>query len=150
VSRWYAMLGQGGTAALRRKPHTGRPPRLSAKQWTLLARILESGATRSGFDTERWTLRRIAVVIRREFGIEYNHRSLGRVLHAHGWTPQKPVIQARERDDQLVEAWLKRDWPRIKRGLAAQDVPLPSWTRRVTRFGPTSAPPGHPGATRPC
>ena len=43
---------------------------------------------------------------------------------------------AKERNDELVEAWLKHDWPRIKRGLEEAGGRLPSWTRRVVRFGP--------------
>ena len=103
----------------------------------------------AGFDTERWTQRRIAAVVERTFGVRYHFRSLGRALRARGWSPQRPIPQARERDEALVAAWLKRDWPRIKRGLAAQGARLPSWTKRVTRFGPDSAPPGHRLSTRP-
>ena len=90
----------------------------------------------AGFDTERWTLRRVAAVVRRECGVRYHPRSLGRVLRRHGWTRHHPATQARERDEALIAAWLARDWPRVKRGLAASGPRLPSWTRRVTRFGP--------------
>ena len=65
---------------------------------------------------------------------------------------EEPAItilqQARERDDALVEASLKRDWARVTRGLAEQGAPLPSSTRRVTRSGPASAPPGRAAADR--
>ena len=49
----------------------------------------------------------------------------------------------------LVAAWLARDWPRVKRGLAEAGGRLPSWTRRVTRFGPASIAAGPGSATRP-
>ncbi|MGH2354126.1 MAG: winged helix-turn-helix domain-containing protein, partial [Chloroflexota bacterium] len=94
------------------------------------------------FETERWTLRRIAVVVERPCGVRYHFRSRGRALRARGWSPPQPVPRARERDDALVEAWLRRDWPRIKRGLAAPDVPSPAWMRRGTRFEPASGRPG--------
>ena len=136
VSRWRQALATSGRRGLRRRPHSGRRPRLTAAQWDELAALLARGATAAGFDTERWTLRRVAAVIRREFGVRYHFRSLGAMLHAHGWTPQRPPTQAKERDDALVAAWVARDWPRIKRGLATSGQRLPSWTRRVTRFGP--------------
>ena len=109
---------------------------MSQAQWVALLRLLKRGAVAAGFDTERWTLKRIAALIRREFGVRYHFRSLGRLLHARGWSPQRPPTRARERDEALVEAWLRRDWPRIKRGLSEAGGSLPSWTRRVTRFGP--------------
>jgi putative transposase len=150
VTRWKQRLAQRGPRGLRRRRPGGRPSHLSGAQWRALVRMLNRGAVAAGFETEQWTLRRIAVLIARTFGVRYHFRSLGRALRAHGWTPQRPRPQAQERDAALVAAWLRRDWPRIKKGLAAQGVRLPSWTRRVTRFGPASAPAGHHGASRPC
>jgi putative transposase len=151
VGRWRRALAAEGRRGLARRPHTGRRPRLTAAQWDRLATLLRRGAAAAGFDTERWTLRRIAALVRREFGVRYHFRALGRVLRAHGWTPQRPPTQARERDDTLIAAWVARDWPRIKRGLAASGQRLPSWTKRVTRIGPASAPRGRrPGARRRC
>jgi putative transposase len=151
VTRWQQRLARGGIRALRRRRAPGRAPRLTAAQWRQVGRVLDRGAVAAGFETEQWTLRRVAAVIARRFAVRYHPRSLGRALRARGFSPQRPVPRARERDDALVEAWLKGDWPRIKRGLAAAGARLPSWTRRVTRFGPAWAPPG-PGAAarRPC
>lgn len=136
VSRWADTLHRDGRRGLARRPHTGRPPKLGSKEWRCLERLLAKGAATSGFDTERWTLRRIAAVVRQRLGITYHPRSLGRVLRAHGWSPQRPPTRAAERDEELIRAWLARDWPRIKRGLVARGARLPSWTKRVTRFGP--------------
>src|SRR5207249_1353478 len=147
---WKQRLEREGLRGLHHRQPSGRASRLTAPQWRRLFRLLQRGAVAAGFDTERWTLRRMATLIERTFGVQYHFRSLGRALHAHGWSPQRPIPQAKERDDALVEAWLKRDWPRIKRGLAAQGVRLPSWMRRVTRFGPASVPPGLPSGSRRC
>jgi transposase len=150
VTQWKHRLHEAGWRGLRRRRPAGRPSRLTDGQWRQLLHLLRRGARRAGYATERWNLPRIARVVAREFGVSYHGASLSRALRARGWSPQIPIAQARERDDGLVEAWLKRDWPRIKRGLAARGGPLPSWTRRVTRFGPTSAPPGPPGVIPPC
>lgn len=147
VSRWGKTLHRAGRRGLSRRPHTGRPPKLRASEWRQLERVLARGAAAAGFDTERWTLRRVGAVVRGRFGITYHCRSLGRVLRAHGWSPQRPPTRAAERDEDLIAAWLQRDWPRIKRGLVARGGRLPSWTRQVTRFGPASARRGRRWAT---
>jgi transposase len=90
----------------------------------------------AGVDTERWTLRRIAAVVAHEFGVRYHPRALAPALKAHGFTVQRPATRAEERDEALVAAWLTRDWEGVKEELAARGARLPSWTRRVTRFGP--------------
>jgi putative transposase len=150
VTRWKQRLEQEGLHGLRRRSAPGRASSLTAAQWHQLFRLLRRGAHAAGFDTDRWTQRRIATVIQREFGVPYHVRSRSRALRAWDWSPQRPLLRAKERDEALVEAWLRRDWPRIKRGLAAAGVPLPSWTRRVTRFGPAWLLPGHRSAIPPC
>ena len=136
VSRWFSAWGDAGRTGLQARPKTGRRPALDGEGWKQLRRILAAGAMAAGFDTERWTLRRIAVVAEREVGVRHHFRSYSRLLHARGWTPQRPAVQAKERDDVLVRAWLKRDWPALTKELGARGASLPSWTRRVTRFGP--------------
>lgn len=148
VHRWQQTLARGGRAGLKRRPHTGRRPQLTAAQCERLTRILADGATAAGFDTERWTLRRIATVVEQQFAVTYHFRSLSRVLRAHGWSPQRPTTRALERNEALIAAWLRRDWPRIKKGLVEAGGSLPSWTKQVTRFGPASAPRGPHAGTR--
>jgi len=94
-----------------------------------LLKLLSKGALAFGFDTDGWTLPCIRDLIRRQFGVEYHPRSLGRKLRALGWSQQVPAPQARERDHELVEAWLKRDWPRIKKRLAGSGRRSSSLTR---------------------
>jgi transposase len=149
VHQWQQALEQGGRRALRRRPHTGRPSQLDGPKWRHLRAVLRRGALSAGFETERWTLRRIRAAVWRECGVRYHYRSLGRILRAHGWTPQRPPIRAKERDEALIKAWLERDWPRIKRGLVGAGASLPSWTKQVSRFGPESPRRGRRSATRP-
>lgn len=138
VSRWARrQCDTGGSArGLKARPRTGRPSRMSPEEWQQVAGLVRAGARTCGFPTERWTLKRVAHLIHRNFGVRYHPNYLAVRLHRLGLSPQQPRTRAKQRDDALVEAWLKRDWPRIKRGLEQASGPLPSWTRRVTRFGP--------------
>lgn len=136
VSQWRARWRRGGDRQLRARPRHGPPGRLSDAQWQQLLRHLHRGAVAAGFETEQWTLKRIAQVIYREFGVRYHPRYLERPLHAYGWSAHRPAPRAKERDDAVVAAWLKRDWPALKKELTARGARLPAWTKQVTRFGP--------------
>ena len=57
-------------------------------------------------------------VVKREFQVSYSTVWLSRRLAALNWSVQLPVARALEQDDELVEAWLQHDWPRIKKKLA--------------------------------
>lgn len=136
VSRWYTTWDAEGRAALKARPKTGRPAQIDTTAWARLAAVLAEGAGAAGFDTERWTLRRIAQVAERELGMRHHFRSFSRVLRARGWTPQRPAVQAKERNETLVRVWMKRDWLALTKELATRGAALPSWTKQVTRFGP--------------
>lgn len=147
VTKWKRRLERDGARGLRRRASPGRPSYLRADQWDELLDALRGSAVAAGFETERWTLPRVAVVAERAFGARYHPRSLRSALRARGWSPQLPVARARERDDALVEAWLKRDWPRVKKTLAAPGARSSSSTRPATASSPASARPGRRKAT---
>jgi transposase len=138
ISQWAKRQREAGgsTRGLKARRRTGRPSKLSPEQWQQVAGLVKAGARTCGFPTERWTLLKVAHLIQRTFGARYHPNYLAVRLHRMGLSPQQPRTRAKQRDDVLVKAWLKRDWPRIKRGLVQAGGPLPSWTRRVTRFGP--------------
>ena len=115
VCRWAATLAQEGRRGLRARPRTGRPGRLDAHAWGRLDRWLARGAMAVGFDTEQWTLQRIAVLIEREFGVHYHPRYLDRPLKGRGFSVQRPATQARERDARAIAAWPRRQWASIKK-----------------------------------
>ncbi len=117
VCQWAKRLRDfpKGLAGLRRHPKPGRPPRLTSTQWREVLKILTRGAKRCGFETERWTLPRIRAVIQRRFGVMYHVDYLSTRLRDLGWTAQVPAVWAAERDEELIRAWLDRDWPRIKK-----------------------------------
>ena len=68
VLRWRDAFQNGGKNALKAKPASGRPPRLTAKQKKRLVRLLTKGAMAHGYRTELWTTQRIADLIERQLG----------------------------------------------------------------------------------
>jgi transposase len=70
---------------------------------------------RHGWSTELWTLPRIADLIARKFGVQYDQSGVWRLLRRLGWSCQKPERRARERNQEAIDRWRKTDWPRIKK-----------------------------------
>jgi transposase len=120
VSQWKRKLEQGGPKALQRRTASGRPPKLAGAARQALIEKLEAGALAAGFPTEQWTQARVKQVIEREFGVSYHRDYISRLLHDLGWSVQKPDPRALERDEDLIRAWLKQAWPRIKKSAAAR------------------------------
>jgi transposase len=120
VSKWKKRLAMAGAQALRLRKATGRPPKLNETAKQELVKTLEVGAVAAGFPTEQWTQARVKKVIEREFGVRYHQNYISRLLDDLGWSVQTPDARAIERDEDLIRAWLRRDWPRIKKGAAAR------------------------------
>jgi transposase len=115
VRRWVTALRQEGSAGLRARPSSGRPPKLSHTQEKILRRFLAEKATGHGFPTDLWTGPYLAQLIRREFGVQLNPQYLTVWLRDRDFTPQRPRRVPRRRDPEAIAAWLETDWPRIKK-----------------------------------
>ena len=115
VSRWKTVLRRRGPDGLAAKPHPGRKPGLSKRDKRRLVSLLKKGAVAAGYENDLWTCRRVADLIGRTFGVWYDPDHVWKILHALGWSSQKPEARARERDDAAVERWRTRAWPRIKK-----------------------------------
>jgi transposase len=117
ASRWYRSWQAGGRDALVGAARLGRTPRLSDEQLAEVQTALLAGPKAHGFGTDMWTLARISQVIEQVTGVRYAPSQTWLILRQRlGWTRQRPARRASERDQQAIEQWIKKDWPRIKRG----------------------------------
>jgi len=77
--------------ALRSRGPTGPDPKLSAAQLAKVEQALLQGAKANGFDTDLWTLERVAVVITQLTGVRYHPGHVWVILRQRlGWTLQRP------------------------------------------------------------
>jgi transposase len=115
VSQWIARGRAGGREALQNRPRKGATPKLTQQQRDQLPALLKRGAQAYGFLGDVWTQARIATVIKREFGVSYHPDHIGRLLRSIGWSVQKPIERASERNDAAIERWRTEKWPTIKK-----------------------------------
>lgn len=130
VRRWQAGYRRRGVSALQAKPAPGRPPKLTGAQRQELVRLLLGGAQAAGFATDLWTCPRVATLIAKRFGVQYHVDHLGRLLRSLGFTPQRPQRRAAERDEAVIQRWVREKWPRIKGGRSAGGRGSSSSTKR--------------------
>jgi len=120
VSAWAKTVKEEGIRGLHSRKAAGGVSKLSEEQTQKLKRLLRRGALACGFETDRWTLQRVAELIESAFQVSYHPNYLNRLLAKLGFSQQVPMPQAIEQERQLVQAWLERDLPRIKKLAAAQ------------------------------
>ena len=129
VRYWWAAFRRDGPKGLNARPHPGRPSKMTGTQIRQVLTWFRKNPKSFGFATELWTARRVAQVIQRKWGIEYNWRYLNAWLSDRNITPQKPQRRAREADREAIERWRTDDWPRLQNERAASGPLLFSSTK---------------------
>jgi transposase len=61
-----------------------------------------------------WTREAVGELLARRFGVRVSVWTVGRYLRHWGFTPQKPVRRAYERDPEVVRKWLREKYPVIR------------------------------------
>src|SRR5438309_7216518 len=121
VSRWAQQLQRGGQRALKKAGRAGRRPRLRPED----LRRIERGLKRASL----WTSWRVAHLIEEECGVRYHASQAWRILRQLGWSCQRPVGRALERDEEKIRLWKQKRWPEIKKKPAKRGAPSSSSTR---------------------
>jgi transposase len=99
LSQWMKRARHGGgVEALKRRPAPGARPRLSEEQRARVPELLERGAEAHGFRGDVWSCERVALVIRKEFGVSYHPAHVSRLLKALRQSLQKPQRRAEQRN----------------------------------------------------
>lgn len=60
-----------------------------------------------------WTREAVGTLVERQFGVKLSIRSVGNYLKRWGFTPQKPLRRAYERQEKAVKIWLEDTYPKI-------------------------------------
>ncbi|MFQ5916134.1 MAG: winged helix-turn-helix domain-containing protein [Nitrospinota bacterium] len=117
VSLWVKRAKEGGVESLRHRKPPGAPRRLTPEQRARLPELLAQGPESFGFRGEIWTQPRVTEVIRRQFNVSYHPSQVGRILKDCGWSRQKPVRRATQRDESAIQRWKEERWPQLKKRL---------------------------------
>lgn len=125
IYKWLKIAREKGLEGLSPRARTGRNRKLSEMEETEVKRWIVGGDPRQhGFDFGLWTRQIVAELIEKEFGIEMSVTSVGSLLHRLGLTPQRPVRRAYERNDQAIQEWRDKEYPKIRKEAKKQDAEI--------------------------
>lgn len=117
--RWKNAWHKGGTDALASKGRAGPKPKLLPRQTGQLIKALLKGPGAHGYQTQLWTLPRVAVLIEKLTGVRYHPGHVWKLMGALGFSCQRPERRAVERNERAIRRWKQVEWPAIKKKRAA-------------------------------
>lgn len=123
VNRWHQAWNKNGTKALKRAGRAGRKPRLQAAQLEQVRRGLKAGPEALGYGATLWTTDRVVDLIERETGQKYHPGHVWKILRSLGWSCQRPVGRATQRDEPAIRRWKRVRWPEIKKKPSSSSAP---------------------------
>ena len=110
----YREKGAKGLKAGRRgRPEGGRLTRGKGEKIRQL--IIDRCPDQLKLPFYLWTRAAVGMLIERKYDIRVSVWTVGRYLARWGFTPQKPVRKAFEKDPVAVRRWLKREYPAIRK-----------------------------------
>lgn len=116
VNNWMKKYRFGGLRRLR-AGRRGRPSvdRLAPHQAATAVRLISDRCPdQLKLPFVLWTREAVGELLARRFGVQVSVWTVGRYLHRWGFTPQKPLRRAYERDPELVRKWLQEKYPAIR------------------------------------
>jgi transposase len=129
VCRWHQAWKKQGTKALIKAARAGRKPRLLPVQLEQLGQGLKAGPEALGYGTALWTTWRVADLIERQTGEKFHPGHVWRILRSLGWSCQRPVGRATQRDEPAILQWKRVRWPEIKKKRSGRAEPSCLWTK---------------------
>ena len=117
VNAWMGKQRRGGGDALC-SGRRGRPssPRLLPREEAKAVRLIAGRCPdQLKLPFALWTREAVQRLLAERFGCEVSVWTVGRWLKRWGFTPQKPLRRAYERDARAVARWLKEEYPAIRR-----------------------------------
>jgi transposase len=116
VNAWSRRWRTGGWRALRSRPR-GRPRHIRLQSYqaaTVVRLITDRCPDQVKLPFALWTREAVRDLIAQRWGVRLSVWTVGRYLRRWGFTPQKPLRRAYERDPVAVQRWLQQEYPAIR------------------------------------
>lgn len=126
IDAWLQKVELGNITSLRSKKR-GRPPQpslASHQAATIVKLITDRTPDQLKLPFALWTREAVRDLIAQRAGLQISARTVGRYLKRWGFTPQKPLRRAYERDPVAVQRWKEQEYPAIVKQAKAENAEI--------------------------
>lgn len=128
VGKWIKTYHKKGLNALRpqkRGPKKGVHQKLTIQQQeSLKKKLIDKTPDQLKLPFALWSREAVANLIKSDTGLILDRRLVGEYLKSWGFTIQRPVKRAYQRDGKKVKEWLEVSYPQIEKEAKAQNAEI--------------------------
>lgn len=110
--RW--LLKKKFFKSLARIPGNGRPPKLKNSEIKKLTHLILKPASKYGYETDFWTIRRIIDLAKKYLKIKISKTTMYEILYNEDYSYKKPEKRYYEADEKAQQEWIEKEIPKIK------------------------------------
>jgi transposase len=118
----------GGWKALKYRQvgrRKGQGRKLDEQQEARVRRMInEKRPEQLKLDFALWSRGAVGELVERECGVKLSVRAVGKYLKRWGYTPQKPIKRAYERNDRAIRQWKEQEYPAIAQQARAEKAEI--------------------------
>lgn len=114
IHRWVREYKKKKKFARKKKPGSGRRPKIDNSTARKLLRIVGNPASKYGFETDLWNTSRLRIICKRNLNVTVSHMALWRFLKKFDQSFKKVQKQYYETDLVGQEEWKRKDLRKIK------------------------------------
>lgn len=115
VNYWHKEWQEHGIRGLKSLGHPGFSSKLTEEKRKSFKQAILKGPLAYGYETNLWTLPRLAAVMKKVAKVRFSEVWTWHIVRDLGFTPQKPQVKAKERNEQAIARWKAKTLPDLKK-----------------------------------
>ena len=115
VNQWHKAWDESGIEALKSIGIPGPQSELTAEKRKAFKKAILKGPESFGYETDLWTLPRLKAVMKKVNRIDFSEVWIWHIVRSLGFTPQKPQVKAKQRNEEAIALWKTKTLPGLKK-----------------------------------
>lgn len=115
TNQWYTAWKGAGAQGLISKGHPGFRGAYTKEKKKALKQLILARPSSCGYATDFWTIERIRMAAKKKLGITLGAKRTWMAVIGLGFSVQKPIRRAKERNEKAIRDWKLKEFPKLKK-----------------------------------
>jgi transposase len=115
TNKWHTAWKAEGVRGLASKGKPGFRSQYTAEKKKELKQLILARPSAMGYSTDFWTIARIESAARKKLGITLGAKRTWATIMGLGFSVQRPIRRAKERNEKAIRDWRLNEFPKLKK-----------------------------------